>query len=59
MRVRVLVPQVVDVVGGDGLEAGLLGELRELRQQLALLGQAGVLELDVDVLGAEQIGEPA
>ena len=58
MRVGVLVAQVVDVVGGHGLEAGLLGELRELRQQLALLGQAGVLQLDVDVLGAEQLGEP-
>ncbi len=58
VRVGVLVAQVVDVVGGDGLEAGLLGELRELGEQLALLGQAGVLELDVDVLGAEQLGEP-
>ena len=57
VRVGVLVPQVVHVVGGDRLEAGLLGELRELRQQLALLGQAGVLQFDVDVLRAEKLGK--
>ena len=57
VRVGVLVAQVVDVVGGHGLEAGLLGEPRQLGQQLALLGQAGVLQLDVHVLGAEELGE--
>ena len=59
MRVGVLVAQVVDVVGGHRPEAGLLGEQRELGEQLALLGQAGVLELDVDVLGAEQLRKAA
>ena len=57
--VGILMAQVVDVVGGHRLEAGLLGQLREPRQQLALLGQAGVLQLDVDVLGAEQVRQAA
>ena len=59
VRVGVLVAQVVDVVGGHRAQAGLLGEPRELRQQLALLGQAGVLQLDEDVLGAEELRQTA
>ena len=55
--VGVLVAQVVHVVGGHGAQAGLFGEQRELGEQLALLGQAGVLQLDVDVLRAEQVGQ--
>ena len=55
--VGVLVAQVVHVVGGHGAQAGPLGEQRELGQQLALLGQAGVLQLDEDVVGAEELGE--
>ena len=59
VRVRVLVTQVVDVVGGDGAEVCLLREHGEPRQQLALLGQSRVLQLDEDVLGAEQVRQAA
>ncbi len=57
VRVRVLVAQVVHVVGGDGAQAGTLGEPRESGEQLALLGQAGVLQLDEHVLRAEELGK--
>ena len=59
MRVRVLVAEVVHVVGGHGAKACLLRELPLLWQQRALLGQAGVLQLDEDVLGAEQVRQAA
>ena len=55
--VGVLVAQVVDVVGGHRLQAGPARQLGQLGQQLALLGQAGVLQLDVDVLAAEELGQ--
>ena len=50
--------QVVDVAGGDGRQAALLGELDELRGDPLLHLEVRVLELDVDVVAAEDLLEP-
>ena len=55
---RILVPQVVDVAGGDRRQATLLGELDELRRDPLLHLEVRVLELDVDVVAAEDLLEP-
>ena len=52
---RVLVAEVVDVARCDERQTGLLGELGELRVDPRLLGEAGVLDLDVDVVAAEDL----
>src|SRR4029453_9768355 len=49
------VVQVVNVAGRDEREAGLLGELRELWVDPRLLLESGVLDLDVDVVTAEDL----
>ncbi len=56
LRVRVV--QVVDVAGGDERKPRLLGELRELRVDARLLLEAGVLDLDVDVVAPEDLRQP-
>ena len=58
VRLRVLVPQVVDVAGRDGRQAALLGERDELRGDPLLHVEVRVLELDVDVVAAEDLLEP-
>ena len=55
MRLRVLVPEVVDVAGRDERQAGLRGERRELGVDARLLLETGVLDLDVDVVAAEDL----
>ena len=55
MRLRVLALRVVQVVRGDDRQAGPTGELDELGQDLALLGQPVILELDEEVPGAEDV----
>ena len=55
---RVLVQEVVDVAGGDERQAGRLGELRELRVDPLLRIEAGVLDLDVGRVTAEDLDEP-
>ena len=57
MGLRVRVVEVVDVAGGDERDAGLLGEGGELRVDPRLLVEAGVLDLDVDVVAAEDLGQ--
>ena len=54
---RVLVAEVVDVAGCDERKAGLSRELGEGRVDPRLLGKAGVLDLDVDVVAAEDLGQ--
>jgi hypothetical protein len=54
---RVVVVQVVDVAGGDEREAGLLRELGQLRIDARLLRKARVLDLDVDVVATEDLGQ--
>ncbi len=58
MRARVLVAEVVDVAGRDGREPGGGGQLDELRQDPRLDLEVGVLQLDVDVVAAEDLDEP-
>jgi len=55
---RVGVAEVVDVAGRDRLQAELLRELRELRQDARLDVEVRVLELDVDVVATERLREP-
>ena len=55
---RVLVTQIVDIARGDEREAGLLRELCELGIDARLLGEPGVLDLDVDVVPAEHLRQP-
>jgi hypothetical protein len=54
---RVLVAQVVDVSRGDEWKARLGGELRELRVDPLLLCEAGVLDLDIRPVAAEDLCE--
>jgi hypothetical protein len=54
---RVGARDVVDVVGGHSGQAQLVGEEVELAQELVGIGQQLVLELDVEVLRAEGVGE--
>ena len=58
MRVRVLGREVVDVAGGDERQLRLGGELDELRVDALLHVEAGVLELDVGRVAAEDLREP-
>ena len=51
--------EVVDVVGGDQGQAQASGQLDEALGQGFLVGQAGALDLDEVVVGAEGIGVPA
>jgi hypothetical protein len=55
---RVLVAEVVDVAGRDGGQPPLRGELDELRVDPLLDVEVRVLELDVDVVAAEDLLEP-
>jgi len=48
----------VDVTGGDERQPGRLGQLRELRVDALLDVQAGVLDLHVGRLLAEDLREP-
>ena len=58
MGARVLVQEVVDVAGRDERQPGRLGELRELRVDPLLRLEAGVLDLDVGLVPAEDLDEP-
>ena len=57
MGVEVLLLQEVDVVGGHERDPRLPVDLEELAVHLALLGQALVLELEVEVALAEDVLE--
>ena len=57
MRERVLGVEVVDVTGRDEREAGLLGERDQAGVDLLLLGEPGVLELDVGRVASEDLDE--
>ena len=58
MRERVLGVEVVDVAGRDERKPGLLREGDQLRVDLVLLGEPGVLDLDVRRVAAEDLDEP-
>ncbi len=58
MGPRVLVAEVVDIAGDDGRQPRRRGELVELRQDPLLDREVRVLELDVDVVAAEDLREP-
>ena len=58
MRARVAGVQVVDVAGRDERQLRLSGELDELRVDHLLHVEAGVLQLDVDVVAPEDLREP-
>jgi hypothetical protein len=58
VRARVLVAQVVDVAGGDEREPGRPGDLGERGVDRLLHLEAGVLDLQVDRLPPEDVGEP-
>ena len=58
VRDRVAGVEVVDVAGRDEREARLVGEGDQVRIDLRLLGEAGVLDLDVGGVAAEDLGEP-
>ena len=55
---RVGVAEVVHVAGRDGGQADLAGELGELREDPLLHVEVRVLQLDVDVVAAEDLPEP-
>ena len=57
MVVVVLLAEVVDVGGGDERAVELLRELLDRLVDLLLLGDAVALDLEVDVLGAEDLDE--
>ena len=57
MRLRILVPQVVDVARHDGRQPALLGELDQLRVDPLLHLEVRVLQLHVDVVAAEDLRE--
>ena len=57
VRERVVLREVVRVVRGDELEADLLAEARHHRHDLLLVGDAVVLDLEEEVLGAEDVLE--
>ena len=57
VRAGVGVVDVVDVVGADDLELELLGELEEVGDDLALLGDAVVLDFDEVIFAAEDLDE--
>ena len=57
VRERVLGVQVVDVTGRHEREAGLLREGDEAGVDLLLLGEAGVLQLDVRRVASEDLDE--
>ena len=54
---RVVLLDIVDVVGGDALEPELLGPRYELAVDLGLLGNAVVLELQIEVPGPKGLLE--
>ena len=58
VRPGVLGVQVVHVAGADDREAGVGGDPQEPRVDLGVLGHAGVLQLDVDVVASEDRHEP-
>ena len=58
MRLGVLGVQVVHVARADDREPGIGGDAQEARVDLGVLGHAGVLQLDVDVVAAEDRDEP-
>ena len=58
MRERVVGVEVVDVAGRDERKARLRRERDELRVDLLLLGEAGVLDLDVRRVAPEDLDEP-
>ena len=55
MVVVVLAAQVVDVARADELAAQLAGDLDDALVGLVLVGDAVLLDLEVDVLGAEDL----
>ena len=57
VRERVLGVEVVDVSGRDERKPGLLCEGDQLRVDLVLLGEPGVLDLDVRRVAAEDLDE--
>ena len=58
VRARVLVAQVVDVAGRDERQVPARGQVDELRVDPLLHLEMRVLELDVDVVGAEDLRQP-
>ncbi len=58
MRQRVLAPEVVDVAGGNERHLLSTGQLDEVRVDPLLHVETGVLQLDVDVVAPEDLGEP-
>ena len=58
VRRRVLVAQVVDVAGGDQRDPGSLRKRDEPGIDLLLDRQAGILELDEDLVAPEHVDEP-
>ena len=57
VRARIGVAEVVDVAGRDGRQADLRRERGELRQDALLHVEVRVLQLDVDVVAAEDLRE--
>ena len=55
MRVGVFGAQVVHVAGADGRQPQLIGQLDQYRVDLVVLFEVGVLDLDVEVLLAEDL----
>ena len=58
VRARVLVQEVVDVAGRDERQLPLFGERDEVRVDPRLRLEVRVLELDVDVVAAEDLRQP-
>ena len=55
MRVSIFGAQVVHVAGADGRQPQLIGQLDQYRVDLVVLFEVGVLDLDVEVLLAEDL----
>ena len=52
----VLTHGVARAIGGDAAQTGFRGDLHEMAEQRDAVGQAVVLELDVDARGTERHG---
>ena len=58
LELAVRAQRVVDAVGDDRGQAGLLRQARQLGHQPVVVGQQVVLELDVEAIGSEDPAEP-
>src|SRR5262249_46517882 len=57
VRVGMLLVEVMHVVGGHGFQPELPGELKKTAVYLALLGNAVVMQFEIEIVGTENVSE--